>query len=90
VALVDGEAMTPWQRVLAVADSGSGISVCAPPAEHPAINCDLSVVLHRDPVGEWIGLDARTTVTPGQGALTHTTVLDQTGAVGVATQTLVV
>jgi hypothetical protein len=90
VALVDGEAMTPWQRVLTVADSGSGISVCAPPAEHPAINCDISVVLHRDPAGDWIGLDSRTTAVPGEGAMTQTTVFDPTGVTGSATQTLVV
>ncbi|MEB3023242.1 thioesterase family protein [[Mycobacterium] crassicus] len=89
-ALVDGEPMTPWQRVLVVADSGSGISVCAPPSEHPAINCDVSVVLNRDPVGEWIGLDSRTTAVSGGGAMTQTTVFDQTGTAGLATQTLVV
>lgn len=90
VALVEGEAMTPWQRVLTVADSGSGISACAPPTEHPAINCDLAVVLHRDPAGEWIGLDSRTIVTPGAGAMTQTTVFDSAGPAGMATQTLVV
>lgn len=90
VALVAGEPMTPWQRVLTLADSGSGISMAAPPAQHPAINCDIAVLLHRDPVGRWIGLESRTTVTPGQGAMTQTTVFDPAGTVGVATQTLVV
>lgn len=90
VALVEGEPMTPWQRVLTVGDSGSGISACAPPEQHPAINCDFSVVLHRDPVGEWIGMDSRTVVTPGAGALAQTTVFDAAGTAGLATQTLVV
>lgn len=90
VRLVDGEPMTPWQRVLTVGDSGSGISACAPPAQHPAINCDFAVVLHRDPAGEWIGMDSRTIVTPGAGAMTQTTVFDAAGAAGLATQTLVV
>lgn len=89
VALVDGEAMTPWQRVLTVADSGSGISICAPPDRHPAINCDLSVVLDHDPVGDWIGMDSRTTVVPGAGAMTQTIIFDQAGPAGLATQTLV-
>lgn len=89
VALVDSEAMTPWQRVLVMADSGSGISVCAPPAEHPAINCDLSVVLNRDPVGDWIGMDSETTAVFGGGAMTQTTLFDRTGTAGLATQTLV-
>jgi hypothetical protein len=76
--------------VLTVADSGSGISVCASPGDYPAINCDLVAVLDRDPVGEWVGLDSRTIVTPGAGAMTQTTVFDRAGAAGVATQTLVV
>lgn len=89
-ALVAGEAMTPWQRVLAVVDSGSGISMSAPPDRYPAINCDVVAALHRDPVGEWIGLDSHTLVTPGQGALARTTVFDAAGDAGLATQTLVV
>ncbi|OBF98932.1 thioesterase family protein [Mycolicibacter sinensis] len=89
VALVDGETMTPWQRVLTVADSGSGISICAPPDRHPAINCDLSVVLDHDPVGDWIGMDSRTTVVPGAGAMTQTIIFDQAGPAGLATQMLV-
>lgn len=88
--LVKGEEMAPWQRVLAVVDSGSGISMCAPPDRHPAINCDVAATLHRDPVGQWVGLDSHTLVTPGQGALTRTTVFDAAGDAGLATQTLVV
>ena len=89
VALIGGEDMTPWQRVLTLADSGSGISALAPPARHPAINCDFSVVLDRDPVGDWIGMDSCTTVVPGAGAMTQTIIFDQAGPAGLATQTLV-
>lgn len=88
VALLDGESMSGWQRALTVADSGSGISLCLSPLQHPVINCDLTLVLDRDPTGEWIGLDARTTTTSGGGAMTAATVYDQTGPAGSATQTL--
>jgi hypothetical protein len=88
IPLLDGEEPTPWQRVLLLADSGSGISLALDPTRYPAINCDLSVVLHRDPVGEWIGLDAVTTISAGHGATTSTTLLDRTGPIGSATQTL--
>ena len=80
--------MTGWQRVLVLADSGSGISLALDPTKHPAINCDLSVTLHRDPETEWIGLDAATTITARAGAMTSTTLLDRTGPIGTATQTL--
>lgn len=87
-ALIDGESMTCWERTLVVADSGSGISLCLPPAEYPAINCDLTLVLDRDPEGDWIGLDARTTTAPEGGAMTQTAICDHTGTAGMATQTL--
>ena len=70
VPLLDGETPTGWQRVLVLADSGSGISLALDPTRYPAINCDLSVTLHRDPVTEWVGLDAATTITAGAGAMT--------------------
>jgi acyl-Coa thioesterase superfamily protein/acyl-CoA thioesterase superfamily protein len=88
VPLLAGETPTGWQRVLLLADSGSGISLALDPNRYPAINCDLSVTLHRDPVTEWVGLDAATTITAGSGALTTTTLLDREGAIGIATQTL--
>jgi hypothetical protein len=88
VHLLAGETPTGWQRVLVLADSGSGISLALDPTRYPAINCDLSVTLHRDPVTEWVGLDAATTITAGSGAMTSTTLLDRTGPIGTATQTL--
>lgn len=88
IPLVEGEEMSGWQRALTIADSGSGISVCAPITEMQAINCDLTVVLDRDPEGEWIGLDSRTTLSAGGGAMTASKVHDLSGAIGTATQTL--
>lgn len=88
-SLIDGETMSQFQRVLVVADSGSGISACAPPREHPAINCDFSVALHRDPVGEWVCLDSETVAVVGQGAVAYTRLLDTGGEIGTGTQILV-
>jgi len=88
IPLLDGEHPTPWQRVLLLADSASGISLALDPSQYPAINCDLSVTVHRDPVGEWIGLDAQTTISSGQGATTTATLLDRSGPIGTATQAL--
>jgi hypothetical protein len=88
IPLLADEDLTGWQRVLLLADSGSGISLALDPTRHPAINCDLSVTLHRDPTTEWVGLDAGTTITAGSGAMTVTHLLDREGPIGVATQTL--
>lgn len=87
-ALVLGEQLTPWQRVLILTDSSSGLSMAADPRRYPAINPDLHVVLHRDPVGDWIGIDAHTHTVPGHGSAAYARVSDAAGIVGTSTQTL--
>lgn len=86
--LVLGEELTPWQRVLILTDSASGLSLTADPRRHPAINSDLHVVLHRDPVGDWIGIDAVTHTVPGHGAAAYARLSDAAGMAGTSTQTL--
>jgi hypothetical protein len=54
------------------------------------INADLSIHLHRPPLGEWIGLDARTLLHPGGTGIAESVVHDTSGPVGRAFQTLVV
>ena len=43
VALVEGEATSPLQRLLIVADSASGVAVVLEPAHHTFVNADLTV-----------------------------------------------
>jgi acyl-Coa thioesterase superfamily protein/acyl-CoA thioesterase superfamily protein len=91
VPLVHGETPSPAQRVLAVADSGSGVGAAFDPARYvPFINADLSVSLHRLPDGEWIGLEAVTTLEPHGIGLTRTGLYDTLGPIGVGLQGLVV
>ena len=58
--VVAGEVPSPLERVVAVADFGNGISSALPFLEFRFINPDLTVYLHRLPVGEWVCLDAVT------------------------------
>ncbi|WP_017613742.1 thioesterase family protein [Nocardiopsis salina] len=88
IPLLVGEQMSPWQRTVLLADSASGISLTLDPLRYPAINCDLHVVLHRDPATEWLLVDAETTTAPEGGALTSTALGDVEGPVGTATQSL--
>ena len=90
VPLVDGEELTPLQRVLAVADSGSGVSGELDIREWLFINPELTVHLHREAVGEWICLDATTTVTPGGAGLATTLLSDEQGPLGRGAQSLLV
>ena len=87
--LVPDEEPTGLQRVLAVADSGNGLSAELDIGSF-FINPELTVHLHREPVGEWVCVDAVTTVTPGGAGLATTALSDQDGPVGVGAQSLLV
>ena len=88
--LVGGEPASPLSRVAATADFGNGVSAVLPFERFLFINADLTIHLQRSPRGEWIGLDARTLLTPGGSGLAESVLHDEHGAVGRAFQTLVV
>ena len=90
VAVVDGEEPSGWQRVLAVADSGNGVSSALPVTEWLFINPDLTVALHREPVGEWVCLDAATTIDESGIGIAASDLSDDDGWIGRGLQTLLV
>jgi hypothetical protein len=89
VPLLPGEAPSPMQRVLVVADSGSGVGAALDRARFRFVNADLTVHLHRPPDGDWIGLDALTALQPIGLGLTDTRLFDTRGPIGRADQGLV-
>lgn len=90
VAVVEGFEPTPLERVFSVVDSASGVSSRVDIRKWYAINTDLTVHLHRQPVGEWVGMDARTTIGPDGVGLATSTVHDVEGPVGTTAQALFV
>ena len=88
VPLVDGEETTPLERVFVAADSGNGVSAALDWRKTIFINTDLTVHLLREPVGEWVGLDAVTHV-DGLG-MADSALYDECGRIGRAVQTLLV
>jgi hypothetical protein len=88
VPIVEGEEVTPLQRVAAVADFPNGISSVLP-SGWLFINPDLTVHLERYPDGNWVALRARTDITGGIG-LAQAEMFDRTGSVGHALQSLIV
>ena len=90
IPLLPGEDLSPMCRTLLVADSGSGVSMALDPARYIFINVDLTVVLHRDPLGEWVLLDAATTMGGTGTGLAETELSDTDGVVGTGIQTLLV
>jgi hypothetical protein len=88
--LVAGERPTGAQRAAAAADFGNGVGAELDWATHVFINADLTLHLLREPVGEWIALEARTEHGPDGVALARSTVRDGDGILGLAAQSLYV
>ena len=88
--LVADEETGPLERVLAIADSGNGASSELDLHSWHFINPELTVHLHREAVGEWICLDAQTTISTGGAGLATSTLSDLDGLVGVGAQALLV
>jgi hypothetical protein len=84
------EPLSALARLAATADFGNGVSAALPFDRYLFINADLSIHLHRSPLGEWIGLDARTLLSGGGMGLAESVLHDLHGPVGRAFQTLVV
>lgn len=88
VPLVAGEEPSGLQRVLTLADSGSGVSHRIEPDRWLFLNTDLTVHLLAPPAGEWICLDATTRLDPSGFGLASSRIFDRTRLVGLGAQSL--
>jgi hypothetical protein len=88
--IVPDETPSPLQRVLAVADSGNGISSELDLNDWHFINPELTVHLHREAVGEWICVEAQTAISPGGAGLATSVLSDAGGPIGVGAQSLLI
>ena len=88
--LVPGENPSSLTRVLISADSGNGISATIDFSRFLFINTELTVHLVRPPVGEWVCLDAETSVGSHGVGLTETRLFDERGWIGRAAQSLMI
>jgi len=88
IPLLADEPVGDLARFVGLVDTANGIAVRQPPSAWLFPNVDLSIHLHRQPAGPWVGLD--TTVVFGSDGigLTTTTLHDESGPVGRAEQAL--
>lgn len=91
VPLVAGEPTSPLCRVAAAADFGNGISWVLDRGDgYSFVNPDLTIYLHRMPVGEWVCLEAATSVESIGIGLAQSALFDERGPIGRSLQSLIV
>ncbi|HET9895442.1 MAG TPA: thioesterase family protein [Streptosporangiaceae bacterium] len=90
IPLLEGEEMSSMSRALLIADSGSGVGAVLPATSFTFINTDLTVALQRDPVGDWLLLEASTVIGANGTGLATTRLADTRGSFGRGMQTLLV
>ena len=90
VDLVEGEPMSPVQRLMVCVDSASGVSAALDPGAWGFLNTELTVHVLRPPESPWLCLEAETTLGPGSVGTAVGTVHDARGPVARSAQALLV
>jgi len=89
VPLLDYELPSPFQRICPLADCGNAFGRNSEPCDVTFMNTDLTIVLHRDPEGDWMGTQSHGYWEPNGIGLADAMLFDHRGCVGHAMQTLV-
>ncbi len=90
VELVAGEPVSTLASFVARVDVANGIAVRQPHTRWMYPNMDMTVHLHRQPEGDWTGLDTSVSFGPAGHGLTSSVIHDTAGPVGHAQQILTV
>jgi hypothetical protein len=90
VPLVEGEDPTPLQRLMVAADCANGVAAALDVRQWLFVNTELTVHLHRAPVGEWTGVNAETVLGPSGLGTVSAQLHDERGHTGRSGQALIV
>jgi len=88
--LVEGEVMTPFQRLAAASDFTSGVANALDFARYVSINPDITLYVEREPVSEWIAIRGTTSVRPDGTGMSRSELFDERGRVATASASLFV
>jgi hypothetical protein len=88
--LIEGAAVSQAVRAVVAADFCNGTSAALDFRQWSFLNADLTVSLAREPVGEWILLDAESWIGPDGAGLAMARLADVHGYFGRAAQSLVI
>jgi len=88
--MVEGAGISQAMRAVVAADFCNGTSAVLDFRRWTFLNADLTVSMAREPVGEWILLDAESWIGPDGAGLAMARLADQRGYFGRAVQSLVI
>jgi hypothetical protein len=88
--LIEGAAVSQALRAVVAADFCNGTSAALDFRHWVFLNADITVSMAREPVGEWILLDAESWIGPDGAGLAMARLADTTGYFGRAVQSLVI
>jgi hypothetical protein len=89
-SIVEGQPNSPAMRAVVAADFCNGTSSVLDFRSWTFINGDLSVSLARDPVGDWVLLDAETWLGPDGAGIACAKLGDSLGYFGRAAQSILI
>lgn len=90
VPVVAGVGTSPLEQLVAIVDSGSGISAVLDWDAWSFVNVELTVHVAREPAAGWVCLESRTTLAGDGTGLARTRLYDEHGWLGSAAQSLLV
>lgn len=90
IPLIEGESDSPLTRALTLADSSWAVAFELDHVSKLVINNDVTLALHRDPVGEWLGIRSDTAAAPHGSGVASGVLYDEAGECGRILQTLLI
>ncbi|MFT5686070.1 MAG: hypothetical protein ACI8RZ_007025 [Myxococcota bacterium] len=90
VPLIAGRVTSPIERLIIIADAQSGMGVPLDPADFTFVNPDLTVYLEREPIGDWLGFDIRSTANTHGSGIAQSAIRDRCGLMARSAQSLLV
>jgi Acyl-CoA thioesterase C-terminal domain/Acyl-CoA thioesterase N-terminal domain len=88
IPLIDGLETNGLEALILMLDSANGISAELDFRKWSFVPVDLTIALHRQPIGPWVGMDARTIISSDGIGQSTTIAFDHQGSVGHSLHTL--
>ncbi len=90
IPLIEAIDIDPLESLMLMIDSANGVSAELDILKWTFVPVDLTVGLFRQPVGDWVGMTAHTTIAGHGVGQTNTVAFDEAGCLGRSLQTLFV